>query len=333
MSEHAQAEPVSGSPRPSLLTGFLDEAIDVWRRLPGKFLFAVLLGTWIALFHVYGNATMGYARTASVFEWAKSVYMWRDDDKFGMYMPLVFVFFLWFKRKELGEISPKIWWPAAVYFAAAVVLHFAAFRVQQARVSMAAFIFGVHALIGLIWGREAARRTIFPVCLLFFCIPFGAIADPITFQLRMLVTKISVGIGHDLLGIQNFRDGSQILGPNGRILYDVAPACSGLRSLVAMSALAVIYAFLNFETNWRRLVIILCALPLALAGNIVRITTVIIVGDAFGQQVGTMIEQKFGFVTFLFAIGALMGIGWLIREKESVPNTPTHAETLEATAV
>ncbi|HUS37004.1 MAG TPA: exosortase/archaeosortase family protein [Verrucomicrobiae bacterium] len=316
MSEHAQAQSVNGSVGVPQEPGFLEEAADLFRRLPHKVLFGILFGAWIALFHFYGNATLGYVKSASLFDWARGVYAWAGgDDAHGAYIPYAVPIFLWLKRKELAEVSARIWWPAVLYFGFAVLLHFAAFRVQQARVSVLAFILGLHALIGLVWGPVAMRRTVFPIFLLLFCIPFGSLADPITFKLRMLVTKVSVAFAHDVLGIQVFRDGSQILGESGRALYDVAPACSGMRSLVAMSALAVIYAFLNFDSVWRRAVLIGFALPIAVFGNIARITTVIIVGDVVNQKAAVAIEQKFGFVTFLVAIVLLMALGWLIRER------------------
>lgn len=334
MSEHAQAEPVIGSAGAPQAPGFLEEAADLWRRLPHKFLFAILFGAWIALFHYYGNATLGYVRSASLFDWAKSVYFWDGgDDEHGAYIPFAIPIFLWLKRKELSEISARIWWPAVLYFLAAVLLHFAGFRVQQARVSGLAFILGLHALIGIVWGPVALRRTVFPIFLLLFCIPFGSMAEPITFKLRMFVTKVSVAFSHDVLGIQVFRDGSQILGENGRALYDVAPACSGMRSLIAMSALSVIYAFLNFDTVWRRAVLIAAALPIAVLGNIIRITTVIIVGDVFNHQTGAAIEQKFGFITLLMAVGLLMGLGWLIREKSPKPEAKPDQPVLQEEAV
>jgi exosortase len=334
MSEHADAQPVTGSASVAQGPSFLEEASDLWRRLPHKLLFLILLGAWIALFHVYGNATLGYVRSSSLFGWAHSVYTWEaGDDQHGLYIPWIVPVFLWLKRKELAEISARIWWPAVIYLAIALVLHFAAFRVQQARFSVLAFIFGLHALIGVVWGPQALRRTIFPIFLLLFCIPMGSMTEPLTFQLRMLVTKVSVGIGHDILGIQVFRDGSQILGEHGRALYDVAPACSGMRSLIAMCALSVIYAFLNFDAAWRRAVLIASALPLAVLANVMRITTVIIVGDLFGQEKGVMIEQKFGFVTFAIAIGGMMAIGWLLREKSAQPAPVKEERVLEDAAV
>jgi exosortase len=332
MSEQAQPQSVTVPASASSPLGWVDEIVDVWRRLPHKFLFAILFGAWLALFHVYGNATMGYAKTSSLFTWAYSVLVWRDDQTLALWVPLVVLVFLWMKRQELAAILPRISWPTVLYFAAAVFLHFVAFRIQQARVSVVAFIFGLHALIGILWGPLALRKTIFPLCLLFFCVPFGSWADIITFDLRILVTKVSVGIGHSILGIDVVRNGTQIFINGGHAKFDVAPACSGIRSLIAMSALSVIYTFLYFDSFWRRVTLILCALPMAILGNIVRLTTVIIVAEAFGEDWGAMIENKFGFVTFLVAIVGMMSVGWLLREKRT-ETAPAPAQVMEPTTV
>ena len=328
MSENASAQEVNGQNEPASL-GSLAAAADLWKRLPRKSLFFILFAAFVALFHWFGNATIGYGNIPSLFIWAREIYLYRPDDAHGMYIPLAVIFFFWLKRSELSETRSAIWPPAIGYLAFALALHFIGYRVQQARVSMLAFIFGLHALIGVVWGREALRRTIFPVFLLLFCIPFGVLADPLTFKLRMLVTRFSVAIGHDVLGIQIMRDGSQIVGPAGRALYDVAPACSGLRSLVAMAALSVIYAFLNLNVPWHRVILIAFALPMALFSNIVRVTTVIVVGDTFGPNVAAAIEQKFGFITFAVALAGMMLLGFILSERKGVTPLKT-SEMLEA---
>lgn len=300
----------------------------MWDRLPHKALFGILLVAWIALFHFFGNATMGWSKTNSIFQWAHSIYISREDESHGTYIPFLVLLFFWVRRRELTCSSVGIWWPALGYFLLAVAMHAMAYRVQQARISVLAVILGFHALIGLVWGREALRRSIFPVFLLLFCIPMGSIADIITLDLRLLVTKISVGFSHHGLGIAVFRDGSQIFNGAGQPMYDVAPACSGMRSLVAMSALSVIYAFLNFDTPWKRAALIASALPLAVFANIVRITTVILVGDTFGHKWGVFIEQKFGFITFAIALAGMMGIGRLIREPSNA-QAPAPVQSLE----
>ncbi len=325
MSENAAAEPLTKTVQASTEPGFLEEAKDVWKQLPHKSLFAVLLIAWIALFHYTGNATLGYVKSPSLFNWLKQDYDAHEEDAHGLYVPIVVLIFFWLKRKELLPAISKGWWPALIYFAFATLLQVLAYRVQQSRISALALIFGFHALLGVVWGPQWIRRTFFPVFLLLFSIPFGSFADIITIDLRVFVTKVSVWLAHHILGVTVFADGSRILNGEGRSMYEVAPACSGLRSLIALAALAVIYAFLNFDRVWKRTIIILSAVPLALFGNIFRITTVIEVGEVFSEKTAALIEQKFGFITFLIAIAGMMGIGWFIREKdipqEKPPNT------------
>jgi len=315
MSENVEVvSPANSEPRPAQ-PGFLEELGDVWKRLPHKALFGILLLAWIALFHLLGNATFGYSKDPSLFGWLNEDYNGTEDDAHGRYVPIIVLVFFWLKRKELLASMGQAWWPAAVYFGLAVALHVMAYRVQQTRISVLAFIFGFHALLGLVWGKEWLKRTAFPVFLLLFSIPFGSIATIITVDLRIFVTKVAVGITHGILGIQVLSDGTRITDLHGKGLYEVAAACSGMRSLTALTALAVIYAFLNLDKPWKRVVLVLSGIPLAIIANVIRISTVVIVGENVGEKAAKMIEQKFGFATFLIAIAGMMVLGWLMDRK------------------
>jgi exosortase len=144
--------------------------------------------------------------------------------------------------------------------------------------------------------------------------PLGNSAEFITVPLRMLVTTLSVAIGNYGLGIDVIRQGSLIFDGNHTFQYDVAPACSGIRSLVTLLALTTIYGFLSFRKNWKRWLMVFLAFPLAVAGNTLRITIVIMVGGAFGQQAGARIEQKLGFLTFALAFAVVLLVGHWLRE-------------------
>jgi exosortase len=155
-----------------------------------------------------------------------------------------------------------------------------------------------------------------------FCVPMGTMSDAITVPLRMLVTKLSVGFSSGVLGIPVSQDGSRILGLNF-FQYDVAPACSGIRSLIALLAMTTIYGFMTFRPAWKRLLMVLVAAPLAVLGNVVRITGVIVTGDAFGQNAGALVEQKLGFVTFAVAIACVLVLGHFLRDDEAQRPTVT----------
>jgi exosortase/archaeosortase family protein len=56
------------------------------------------------------------------------------------------------------------------------------------------------------------------------------------------------------------------------------------------------------------------ALPLALAGNVVRLVTIILAAEAFGQRIGELVHESMGFVTFALALLLLFAIGHWLRE-------------------
>ncbi|MBI3850111.1 MAG: exosortase/archaeosortase family protein [Verrucomicrobia bacterium] len=294
--------------------------LDCWARLPNKGLFFGLLAAWLVLFHFLGNSTFGYVDTPSLMGWMYNAYNTGDgQDGHGNLIPFVVVGLFWWKRKELLSPSLNAWWPGLVLMALALGAHIIGYAVQQPRVSIVAFFIGVYGLMGLAWGPGWLRASFFPFVLFAFCVPFGSLGESITFPLRLLVTKISVGFSHGVLGIDVVRDGSQIFDSQRSFQYDVAPACSGIRSLISLLALTTVYGFVSFKAGWKRLLMMIVAVPLAVIGNVVRITGVIVVAEAFGQEAGSWFEQKFGFVTFAVAIACVLLLGHWLRERESEP--------------
>ena len=294
-----------------------DEFAALWSSFPDKLLFFALCVVWGAFFHLLGNSTFGYKDTPSLFGWMNYTYNCQEDDRHGKYIPLVVLALLLVKRRELTTVPKAPWWPALVVVVAGLLLHIAGYITQQTRVSILAFFLGLYGLTGLVWGPHWLRATFFPCFLFIFCFPLGTLADKITFPLRTLVTYISVGIAH-LLGIEAIRNGTQIMGANGFNL-DVAPACSGIRSLTALTALTAIYGFLTFHAAWKRVLMVLVAVPLALIGNVTRITGVILTSEAFGEKAGLKFHDGAGFVTFFVAIICVMALGRWLREEHAAP--------------
>ena len=120
------------------------------------------------------------------------------------------------------------------------------------------------------------------------------------------------------------RTGSLIYDSQGTFQYDVAPACSGIRSLTALLLLMTIYGFMTYRTMWRRVLVVALSVPLAIFGNTLRLIIVIIAGEAFGQDAGTAIEQKLGFLTFAVALGVILLLGhWLREPPDAEPASST----------
>jgi exosortase len=319
------AEPTQ--PAPTLAEEFLVEFRAFWAWLPDKPLFFTLLGAWAGLFHFLGHCSFNFTDQPSLFAWMWGAWSAEAlEAEHGKLVPVVVLILLWLRRNELLATPTRRWLPALAGVALALVLHVLAFTVQQPRVSMVALAGGVWCLVGLVWGPGWLRKTFFPFLLLGFCVPLEALGEGLLFQLRLLVTQLAVGIGHNLLGLDVLRDGTAIFNTARTFNYDVAPACSGIRSLTSLLAVTTIYGYVAFRAPWKRAVMMALAAPLAVAGNVARITTVIILAEAFGHKAGAAAETNLGYVTFAVAIGLMFLAGWLMREKAAPPVTLGRAE-------
>ena len=135
----------------------------------------------------------------------------------------------------------------------------------------------------------------------------------------------------NLLQIDVVREGTALMDPMHKYQYDVAPACSGIRSLFAILAVAIIYAMLSFRTGWKRGLLMASAIPLAVFGNVVRMLTIIVAAEIGGQQAGEYVHEggPFGILSLLpyaAAFGGLLLLGYLLREEPLKPAPPPEAK-------
>ncbi len=296
----------------------MDDLRTWWRQAQHKPAMLLLLGAWLALFHFLGNSTFGQT---SIFTWMYAVFTGFEDDALCLYIPLIVIGLLIWKRQTLIATPTRTWWPALALILPALLLHVAGYAIQQTRISILAFVMGLYGITGLIWGPAWLRNTFFPMFLLLFLIPISAISESLTLPLRLLATKLAVGFSRGILGIQVFENGAQILGPDNVPLYEVVAACSGIRSLTAMLLLMLIYAWTSFHTTWKRLTLITSAIPVTILGNVLRLIIVIICGEAFSQETALAVEQKLGFLTFAIGLAVMLSLGHWLQEPETTPET------------
>lgn len=295
---------------------FTGEMRRFWQSMPHKGVFLALVVAWGGLFHFLGNNTFGYRDTPSLFNWMYYVYTTSPDDDYCLIMPLVVIALLVWKRRELTGIEKAIWLPGGLVLLGGVLLHVAGYLIQQNRISLVGFAVGLYGITGLVWGARWLVHTFFPMVLLLFLVPLGGVQEALTLPLRIFVTEASVILGNLFLGLGYETRGSMILTDLGVPVFDVAPACSGIRSLISLFALSTVYAFMRFDHSWKRSIVIAAAVPLAVLGNLARIFIVLIVGRAVSFEAGAVIEQKLGFLTFLVAFAGLFLLGRLLKEKE-----------------
>ena len=304
-----------------------EEVRSTWRQLPDKTLFFVLLAAWLLLFHFLGNGTLGYINTPSLLNWMYTAYTLKSpiaDDGHAVLIPLVVVGLLWWKRRELLALPLRTWWPGLLLLAAALLLHIIGYAIQQPRVCITALLAGIYALVGLVWGPAFLRSSFFPFFLFAFMVPLGSLTEPATFPLRLLVSKGVALICQHLLALDVVCSGTQLINGMHTYQYDVAPACSGIRSLVAIAAIAIIYAFTMFQTAWPRVLLMASAIPLAIIGNTFRMLVIVLAAEFGGQGAGNRAHES-SFWSLLPYVPAILGLvllgRWLENFSEQKPKS------------
>ncbi len=316
MSESTQS-------KPSLFQEFRQDFALVWPRIPDKGLFLGLLALWLLIFQFIGNSTFGYVDSPSLFVWLSQCYNHANsDDSHGNLIPFIVLGLLWWKRNDFFGLEPRVWWPGLGILAVSMILHILGYSIQQQRVSAVALFLGGFSLIALVWGWKVARTCLFPYFLFAFSIPTSAVLEPLTIPLRSISTDISVVICRHFLGIPVIQEGVQLIDPKGGYHYEVAAACSGIRSLITLTAVTTVYGFLTLPGIWRRGIMVLSALPLALLGNVLRLVTIIVAAQTFGQAAGDFVHEWFGFVSFAIALGGMALLGKWLRPRESQAGHP-----------
>ncbi len=276
---------------------------------------SIITGFVFVMYHLLGN-TVENVHSRSAFVWMVS--RWNDrisfggaDYSHGYVIPFVSLAVIWVRRKDLARAPVAVCkWGLAVVVTA-LVMHWIGARMQQTRVSLMSMIVLLWGLPLYFFGWQVARHLIFPCAFLFFCIPLNFL-DTIAFPLRLHMTVISSWL-LNTMGIASERAGTAIICSHGTFSLDVADPCSGLRSLLAMTAITAVYAYFTQKTLIRQWLLFLCAIPLAVIGNVGRITTVAVSARAFGSDFAMLVHDYSGFIVFAVGIICMIGIGGLLN--------------------
>jgi len=191
------------------------------------------------------------------------------DFQHGIFVPFFALFVLWQERRRLQAIAPAPSWagvPLVALGLCMLILGVLGAELFFSRVSLLILVAG---LIILFRGWTFFRAVLFPWASLILMIPIPKIIlQQVTFPLQLQAAKLASA----LLGLAQvpvLRLGNVIeLGP---MTLDVAEPCSGIRSLLTLVTLAIIYGYLLETRMWVRVVLVCSAVPIAVAANSFRI--------------------------------------------------------------
>jgi exosortase len=235
------------------------------------------------------------------------VRQWSDqaDYSHGFLIAPLAIYFVWERRKQLRRtrVEPS-WWGLLPLALGALALMVGRLGVELMAMRTS-FVLTVIGLQILLLGLPIFRVVAFPLCFLFLMVPLPqSLVNIIAFPLQLLAADIAVG-WLQAFGLPVLREGNIIHLPQGELF--VAEACSGLRSLMALGTLGVVFAYFFRKTWWERALLVASTLPIAVLVNAFRVWLTSYLTLEFGEQMATgVIHQTEGFFTFAMAFGLLL---------------------------
>ena len=240
---------------------------------------------------------------------------WRDDSNYshGFLVAPLALYFAWERRGQLKRcpIEPS-WWGLVPLILAASSLAVGRLGVELMSMRVA-FVFALHGFVLLLLGRYVYRTLLFPMLFMFLMVPLPqSLLNVIALPLQLVAADLAVDALH-LLEQPVLREGNIIHLADTKLF--VAEACSGLRSLMALGTLSVVFAYFFRKSAIERVVLVLSAIPIAILVNAFRVflTGLLTLHAGKGAADG-WIHQTEGFFTFGLALAILMAEAWLLQQ-------------------
>jgi len=239
---------------------------------------------------------------------------WSDvpDYSHGFIVAPLALYFAWERRRDLklAPIEPS-WWGLVPLGLGALALAIGRLGVELMAMRTS-FVLTVSGLVLLLLGPKIARVLAFPLLFLFLMIPLPqSLSNTVTFPLQLIASDLAMAPLY-WMGIPALREGNIIHLAETQLL--VAEACSGLRSVMALGTLGIVFAYF-FRKSWaERMILVLSTLPIAILVNAFRVALTGYLTHRFGDAAAEgVIHQTEGFFTFGLAFALLLLEAWLLR--------------------
>jgi exosortase len=233
------------------------------------------------------------------------------DYSHGFLIAPLALYFAWERKAQLrrARIEPS-WWGLLPLALSTVTLLVGRLGVELMNMRVS-FVLALIGIVLLLLGRPVFKVLSFPLLFLFLMVPLPqSLVNPIAFPLQLVAADWAVQALYQLQ-IPALREGNIIHLPNTTLF--VAEACSGLRSLMALITLGVVFAYF-FRKSWgERILIVASAIPIAIVVNALRVTITGILTYRFGETAAEGALHEFqGVITFGAAFVLLLAEAWLL---------------------
>ena len=239
---------------------------------------------------------------------------WWTDPNFshGFFVPMFSAFVVWRDRERLAQIPIRQSWLGLPVIVAALMTLVVGVLGAEFFLSRSSLIVLLGGLIIYFAGWRLFQALLFPWLFLFLMIPIPSIVfNQITLPLQFLASRFAADVLR-VLGVPVLREGNVIRLPS--MPLEVAEACSGIRSLMSLGTMAIIYGYLVDNKLWRRVVLVLVAVPIAVAANATRIVGTGLTVQYWDPDKGQGFFHEFsGWLIFIVSLTLLVAFHWVLR--------------------
>jgi exosortase len=232
---------------------------------------------------------------------------WRNPDySHGFLIPVFVAYVVWNKGSAASALSAVPHWAGLGLVVMSIGILFIGSLGAElflARVSLIGVLVGV---VLYFRGWPTLRILAFPLAALLLMIPLPTIIyNELVFPLQLLASKLAAGCLQHTHIVPVLREGNILILPGLRL--EVVEACSGIRSLVSLVTLSVIYGYFAESRTWMRVALVVLMLPVAVLANSARVLFTAIASQVWGGAVAEGWRHELsGLVSFLVATGFLL---------------------------
>jgi exosortase len=264
---------------------------------------------------------------------------WVDENySHGLLIPFIVGYILWAERDRIAraEKRPRVAWGAATVLVALGAL-WAGTAGAELFVQRSSLVLMLAGVTVYFWGFRLLRFALVPLALLLLAIPIPAIVfNKIAFPLQLFASQCAVWAMR-LFDIPVLRQGNVIellpLGSSTTKKLEVVEACSGIRSLMTLVTLAVVFAYFTHPKSddddtkggggplralcsyatWRSAILVASAVPIAIITNAARVSGTGVLARYYGTKVADGFFHEFsGWVVYIVAFLLLFALGWAL---------------------
>ena len=248
---------------------------------------------------------------APVLYWLGHQWATDEDMGHGFFVPIVAGYIAWKRRHQLAAIQPKPNYWGLVLVAWGAVQMMLGTLGAELFLARTAFIVSLTGAVLFLGGTKVLKLLAFPLFLLCFMVPIPAIVYArITLPLQLFATRVAEA-ALNAIGIPVLRDGNILELASQQL--SVVEARSGIRSLLSLSFLSLVYAYFFDTKVWMRWVLLLATIPIAITANAARVTITGVISEYRTDMAQGFFHTLEGWVLFMVALLLLVGFHQLVN--------------------